>query len=78
MIIVSIVNLLWLNMVPLLAYRRGTETSVGTGSCSEQVIAYEVSFLPTFTTKFVTFDYLLALVSLVLKSGLDRWLWDGS
>lgn len=76
MIIISIVNLLWLNVS--VAYRRGTETSVGTGSCSEQVIAYEVSFLPTFTTKFVTFDYLLALVSLVLKSGLDRWLWDGS
>lgn len=67
MIIVSIVKLLWFNVS--VAYRRGTETSVGTGSCSEQVIAYEVSFLPTFT-KFVTFDYLLALVSLVLKSGL--------
>lgn len=67
MIIVSIVNL-WFNVS--VAYRRGTETSVGTGSCSEQVITYEVSFLPTFTTKFVTFDYLLALVSLVLKSGL--------
>lgn len=66
MIIVSIVNL-WFNVS--VAYRRGTETSVGTGSCSERVIAYEVSFLPTFT-KFVTFDYLLALVSLVLKSGL--------